>query len=206
MRSWRETSLGDKTAAAAKSSPEWRSWRETSLGHKTAAAAKSSPEWRSWRETSLGDKAAAAAKSSPAWRSWRETNEGRQGGSGSQEQPRVEIMKGDKAAAASRPFGDFGDQQPSHWEVRTPLSGEKLYISLSVSTCIYLLHSQSYAARPRPSDPQSWTQCPSLRRTSIWPVNSAGKAGHTSLVNLLGKISRTRGHWHDETHWSVQIV
>ena len=39
---------------------------------------------------------------------------GKQGGSGSQEQPRMEIMKGDKAAAASRPFSDFGDQQPSH--------------------------------------------------------------------------------------------
>ena len=43
---------------------------------------------------------------------------GRQGGSGGQEQPRIEIMKGrqmkgDKAAAASQPFGDFGDQQPT---------------------------------------------------------------------------------------------
>ena len=59
-------------------------------------------------------------------------HEERQGGSGGQEQPRMEIMKGaaqngdhegrqmkgDKAAAASRPFGDFRDQQPSHWEVR----------------------------------------------------------------------------------------
>ena len=62
-------------------------------GDKAAAAAKSSPEWRSWRETSLGDKAAAAAKGSPEWRSCRGTNEGtqretmkghkgRQGGSG----------------------------------------------------------------------------------------------------------------------------
>ena len=40
---------------------------------------------------------------------------GRQGGSGSQGQPRMEIMKGDKLGrqTASRPFGDFGDQQPS---------------------------------------------------------------------------------------------
>ena len=55
---------------------------------------------------------------------------GRQGGSGGQEQPRMEIMKGDKvgekAAAASRPFGDFGDQQPSHWEVRTPIASSFL--------------------------------------------------------------------------------
>ena len=43
-----------------------------------------------------GDKAVAAAKSSPEWRSGRETNEGRQGGSGSQEQSRMEIRKGDK--------------------------------------------------------------------------------------------------------------
>ena len=32
-----------------------------------------------------------------------------------------ETSLGDKAAAASRPFGDFGNQQPSHWEVRTPI-------------------------------------------------------------------------------------
>ena len=40
----RETSLGDKAAVAAKSSPKGKSWRETSLGDKAAAAAKSSPE------------------------------------------------------------------------------------------------------------------------------------------------------------------
>ena len=87
-----------------------------------------------------GAKAAAAAKSRPEWRSCRDTNEGRQGGRGSQEQPRIEIMKGDKrretrrqgqpragqngdhpgrqmkgdkAAGASRPLGDCGDQQPN---------------------------------------------------------------------------------------------
>ena len=43
----------------------------------------------------------------------------RQGGTSSQEQPRMEIMKGDthlgdKAVAASPPFGDFGNEQPSH--------------------------------------------------------------------------------------------
>ena len=59
------------------------------------------------------------------------TNEGRQGGNGSQEQPRMEIMQGDKmkggkAAGAAKsspewrscretngPFGDCGDQQPN---------------------------------------------------------------------------------------------
>ena len=39
--------LGDKVAAAAKSSPKGKSGRETSCGDKAAAAAKSSPEWRS---------------------------------------------------------------------------------------------------------------------------------------------------------------
>ena len=42
-------------------------------------------KWRSRRETNEG----------PEWRSGRGTNEGGQGGSGSQEQPRMEIMKGD---------------------------------------------------------------------------------------------------------------
>ena len=49
--------LEDKVAAATKSSPEQKSGRETSLGDKAAAAAKS-------RETSLGDKAAAASRPS----------------------------------------------------------------------------------------------------------------------------------------------
>ena len=49
-----------------------------------------------------GDKAAAAPNSRPEWRSWRRANEGRQGGSGSQEQPRMEIMQGDEAAAAAK--------------------------------------------------------------------------------------------------------
>ena len=35
-------------------------------------------------------------------------------------------MKGDKAAAASRPFSDFGDRQPSHFEVRTPIASSYL--------------------------------------------------------------------------------
>ena len=64
-------------------------------GDKAVAAAKSSPEWRSGRQMK-GDKAVAAAKSSPEWRSGRETNEGRQGGSRTQQQARMEIMKGDK--------------------------------------------------------------------------------------------------------------
>ena len=142
----------DKAAAAAKSIPEWRSWREQPRmeimkGDKWRATRRQQQpraEWRWWRERMKRDKAAAAAKSSPEWRPWRETNEARQGGSGklcrgtnegrqgssgSQEQNgdhEWRQMKGDKAAAASRPFGDFGDQQPSHWEVRTPIASSYL--------------------------------------------------------------------------------
>ena len=132
---------GDKAAAAAKTSPEWRLWRETNEGRQGGSGSQDQPrmeimkgdKWRrqggsssqdqprmeimkgdKWRETRRqrpprpaqngdyegrrmkGDKAAAAAKTSPEWRLWRGTNEGRQGGSGSQDQPRMEIMKGDK--------------------------------------------------------------------------------------------------------------
>ena len=48
------------------------------------------------------DKAAAAAKSTPEWRSRRKTNLGHK------------ALRPCTAAAASRPFGDFGDQQPRH--------------------------------------------------------------------------------------------
>ena len=61
--------MGDKAAAAAKSSPEGKLGRETILGDKAAAAAKSSPEGKLGRETSLGDKAAAAANNSPEGKS-----------------------------------------------------------------------------------------------------------------------------------------
>ena len=61
-----------------------------------------------------GAKAAAAAKSRPKWRSCRDTNQGRQGGRGSQNRDHEgRQMKGDKAAGASRPLGDCGDQQPN---------------------------------------------------------------------------------------------
>ena len=37
-----------------------------------------------------------------------------------------ETSLGDKAAAASGPSGDFEDQRPSHWEVRTPIASSYL--------------------------------------------------------------------------------
>ena len=72
-----------------------KSRRETSLGDKAAAAAKR----ETMKETSLGNKAAAAAKSE----SMKGDNLGRQGGSGSQErnhEGRYACM-GDKAAVAN---------------------------------------------------------------------------------------------------------
>ena len=119
-------------------------WRKTRRQGQPRAAQNGDQEGRQMK----GDKAAGAAKSNPERRSGRETNEGRQGGRGSQEQPRMETrkgdkwwerrrqrqngdhagrqMKGDKAAAASRPFGDCGDQQPNLWEVGTPIASSYL--------------------------------------------------------------------------------
>ena len=47
---------GDKSAAAAKSSPEWRSRRANEGRQMKAGAAKSRPEWRSCMETHEGYK------------------------------------------------------------------------------------------------------------------------------------------------------
>ena len=90
---------GDKAATAAKSSPEWRSCRETKEGRQGGNGSQEQPRMDHAKRQMKGDKAATAAKSSPEWRSCRDTNEGRQGGS--------------KAAVASQPFGDCGDQQPN---------------------------------------------------------------------------------------------
>ena len=118
---WRETRLGDKGAAQKRNSEErqawettrrwqpteWRSWRKTSLGDKVAVAAKSSPEGTLWRETSLGDKAAQKEI-------MKGNQLGRQGGkqqprpgSGSQEQPRMKIIKGDTAWETRQQRQDF---------------------------------------------------------------------------------------------------
>ena len=78
--------MGDKAAAAAKSSPEWRSDKLEKQGG-SRAAQNGDHEGRQ----SKGDKAAAEHGD----------HEGKQ-------------MKRDKAAAASRPFGDFGDEQHRH--------------------------------------------------------------------------------------------
>ena len=121
-RSRRETKEGRQMkAGAAKSRPEWRSQRETKEGRQMkAGAAKSRPEWRSQRETNEGRQMkAGAAKSRPEWRSCREANEGRPGGSGR----------------------DFGDQQPSLWEVRTPIASSYLWKNHSGLDCRFqLLH------------------------------------------------------------------
>ena len=59
------------------------------MGDKAAAAAKSSPEQK-------GDHDGRQACETNGDHKGRQVKLGRQGGSGSQEQPRMEIMKGDK--------------------------------------------------------------------------------------------------------------
>ena len=99
-----------------KGTKHMRSWRETSLGGKAAAAAKSSPEWRSWRETNEGRQMKAEApKSRPEWRSCRETNEGRQGGRSSQERARMEITQGDKWRETRRQEQPKAGQNGDKW-------------------------------------------------------------------------------------------
>ena len=95
-----ETSLGDKAAGVAKSRPERKLSRETSLGEKATAAGKNCPEgnivgWQAW-ETRWQRRPGAAHKGN---------HKGRQGGS-------------DKFTINQQ----FGNQYPSHWEVRTPIA------------------------------------------------------------------------------------
>ena len=74
----------------------------------------------------LGRQGGSGSQGQPRMEIMKGDKLGRQGGSGSQEQPRMEIMKGDKlgrqgGSGSQEPFGDFGGQQLSHWEVRTPI-------------------------------------------------------------------------------------
>ena len=52
---WRETSLGDKAAAAANSSPKGRSSRKASLGDKAATAAKNNQEGKSRNQSAISE-------------------------------------------------------------------------------------------------------------------------------------------------------
>ena len=47
--------------------------------------------------------------------------------------------------------------------------------------------------RPRPSEPHSCTQCPSLRRTNICPVNSVGKEELTSSARAIASKQNSSG-------------
>ena len=92
-RSWRETSLGGKAAAAAKSSPEWRSWRETNEGRQGGRSSQEQArmeimqgdKWRQGQPRAgqngddaerqiKGDKWRQEQPRGPEWRSCRETN------------------------------------------------------------------------------------------------------------------------------------
>ena len=118
---------GDKAAAAAKSGPEWRSCRETNEGRQSGSQEQARMEIMQgdkWRETRRqGRPRAAQNAQGDKWRETRRQRQPRIAQNGDQEGTQ---MKGDKAAAASRPFGDCGDQQPSLWEVRTPIASSYL--------------------------------------------------------------------------------
>ena len=109
--------------------PEWRSWRKTNEGRQGGSdsqeqAAKEQArmeimqgdEWRETRrEIMQGGKwrGTRRQREQPRMEEMMEGNkwrdEGRQGGSGSQEQPRMEIMKGDKFG---RQGGSGSQEQP----------------------------------------------------------------------------------------------
>ena len=136
-------------------------------GDKVAAAAKSRPEWRSCNKTNEG-RQGGRLKSSPEWRSCRETNEGRQGGRGSQEQPRMEIMQGDKWRKTRRPFGD---QQRNLWEVRTPLASSYLGNKLGDKRKIML-----------PEQPPLAKEWEPLTGKPVWGIKSIYLTSSTRIV------------------------
>ena len=113
--------MGDKAAAASRPFGGFVGRRPSHWEVRTPIASS-----YLGNEGMKGDKVATAAK-----RSGRETYEGRQGGSGSQEQPSIEIRKGDKWRETRRQrhhdhLAILGDQQPGHWEVRTPIASSYL--------------------------------------------------------------------------------
>ena len=107
---------GDKAAAAAKSSQEGKSCRETK-GDKATAAANTNPEGKSGRQTS--------------WKTRRQRQKGnhRQGNSGSQEQTRREIGKGeplgDKATAAAKSSPEGKSLRETSWETKQEQKGNQ---------------------------------------------------------------------------------
>ena len=142
--SWRAISyIGDKVAAAAKSSSKekpgrkirkgkGKSWRKTSWEtrrqHQERTAKTGDHEERQAWETRRERQAKGAQKEnhegrqawedSPKGKSWTETSLG-QGGSGSQEQPRREIAKEDKLGRQ----GGSGSQEQARREI---VNGDKL--------------------------------------------------------------------------------
>ena len=75
-------------------------------------AANSSPEWRSRRETSLGD------NEQPRMEIMKGDKPGTQHGGGSQEVPRMEIMKGDKLGTQARAAQNGDHEGRQAWKTR----------------------------------------------------------------------------------------
>ena len=130
-RNWRPWSLRSTLREKLYRHRPQIAFPKNKLGRRGGSGSK---EQRQGWKTNEGGQGGSGSQEQPRMEIMKGDELGRQGGSGSQGQPRMEIMKGDKwrdtkgdkAAAASRPFGDFGDQQPSHWEVRTPIASSYL--------------------------------------------------------------------------------
>ena len=142
IMNWRQMK-GDKAAAAAKSNPEWKSWRET----KEVIEVLTSQWLGCWSPKSQNARDAAAALSpficltswSPFWAALGcrcrlvslHLSPFMIGCSWLPLPPCLpsfislhDLHSG--LLLASRAFCDFGDQQPSHWEVRTPIASSYL--------------------------------------------------------------------------------
>ena len=61
-----------------------------------------------------------------------------------------------------------------------------------------------YVCWPRPSEPHSCTQCPSLRRTNICPVNSVGKEELTSSARAI--VSKQKSNYCNYCRCPVSLL
>ena len=131
--------LGDKVAAAAKSSSKEKSGRGSGGQQQpTSEIMKGDKAWETRQQWQPRAAQNGDHEGRQAWKTSRQS---------SQEQPRMEIMKGDEGRwretrrqrqpragqngdregrHMKRPFSHFGDRQPSHLEVRTPIASSYL--------------------------------------------------------------------------------
>ena len=142
----RETMKGDKLGrqggSGGKEQPRMEIIKKNKLGRQGGSGSQERPRMEIMKGDKRGRQGGSGSQAQPRI----DIMKGRQGGSGvwrfrgsatqslGSKNPFSfqlsgewrEQSLGDKAVAASRPFGNFGDQQPSHWEVRTPIDSSYL--------------------------------------------------------------------------------